>query len=511
MTGRLRAAVYCRISADPEGRELGVQRQEEDCRARAEREGWVVVGVFTDNDLSASTRSRKRRPRFEDMLAAVERAEVDVVVAYSNSRLTRRPLELEHLIKLHERTRVRISTVVSGDDDLSTADGRMVARIKASVDAAEAERTAERGARAAKQRAESGQMRGRRCFGYLGDGSLVPAEAEAIREAVESVLAGASLYEVARRWDAAGLQRLHGGSWRPHPTKVKQVLTSARIAAIPVYQGVEMPDVEASWAPIIDRDKLAQVRAVLCDPARRTNNRRPARNSVLSGILRCECGAPMRSSTSQGSRKLDPVRRAVERVPSFMCSAGAGRCLAMIRAEPVEEAVREAVVVELLSRDLAALAPEPADGARMAELRAELADVAEARAAVYSALAARPQDAVAAGAALEGLDGRQHAAEAELEAIGRRFGPALFVSRAAEDLLALSDGDADRRAARVLERFLALDLGIRRAVVDALLQIVVHKGLRRDPAERVEVRSRATGEVFDLSWTAARFVTEMAG
>ena len=97
----LRAAVYCRISDDPEGRELGVQRQEEDCRGRAEREGWAVVGVFIDNDISASTRSRKRRPRFEDMLAAVERGEVGVIVAYSNSRLTRRPLELENLIKLH--------------------------------------------------------------------------------------------------------------------------------------------------------------------------------------------------------------------------------------------------------------------------------------------------------------------------------------------------------------------------------------------------------------------------
>ena len=54
-----RAAVYCRISDDREGRELGVQRQEEDCRARATREGWAVGEVFTDNDLSASTRSRR--------------------------------------------------------------------------------------------------------------------------------------------------------------------------------------------------------------------------------------------------------------------------------------------------------------------------------------------------------------------------------------------------------------------------------------------------------------------
>jgi site-specific DNA recombinase len=39
-------------------------------------------------------------------------------------------LELEDLIKLHEETGVIFQTVVSGQDDLSTSDGRMVACIK---------------------------------------------------------------------------------------------------------------------------------------------------------------------------------------------------------------------------------------------------------------------------------------------------------------------------------------------------------------------------------------------
>ena len=57
----LTAAIYCRISNDPEGRELGVERQEEDARLLAARLGLDVVKVFTDNDVSASTKSRKRR------------------------------------------------------------------------------------------------------------------------------------------------------------------------------------------------------------------------------------------------------------------------------------------------------------------------------------------------------------------------------------------------------------------------------------------------------------------
>ena len=87
---RPRAVVYCRISDDREGERLGVERQRQDCLARAQREGWEVVDVFTDNDVGASTRSRKPRPAYRQVIKAAENGEVDVILSYSNSRLTRR-------------------------------------------------------------------------------------------------------------------------------------------------------------------------------------------------------------------------------------------------------------------------------------------------------------------------------------------------------------------------------------------------------------------------------------
>src|SRR5690606_13244546 len=115
-----RAAIYCRISRDAEQEGLGVARQEEDCRALVARHGWTLVEPpYVDNDISASTLSRKARPAYEAMLAAVRAGEVDVIVAYSNSRLTRRPLELEDLITVHDQHGAVIHTVVSGNDDLA--------------------------------------------------------------------------------------------------------------------------------------------------------------------------------------------------------------------------------------------------------------------------------------------------------------------------------------------------------------------------------------------------------
>jgi hypothetical protein len=53
--------IYLRISDDKEGLELGVGRQQEDSLSLAHRLHCVVYDIYKDNDISASTRSRKTR------------------------------------------------------------------------------------------------------------------------------------------------------------------------------------------------------------------------------------------------------------------------------------------------------------------------------------------------------------------------------------------------------------------------------------------------------------------
>ncbi|TDZ97751.1 hypothetical protein CCUG60885_01300 [Mycobacteroides salmoniphilum] len=57
----VRSAVYARISADAEGKSLGVHRQLEECRKLAAERGWVVGREYVDNDVLAY--SGKLRPR----------------------------------------------------------------------------------------------------------------------------------------------------------------------------------------------------------------------------------------------------------------------------------------------------------------------------------------------------------------------------------------------------------------------------------------------------------------
>jgi DNA invertase Pin-like site-specific DNA recombinase len=285
------AGIYVRISRDPEGREAGVQRQEEDCRSLAEARGWEVAEVYSDNDLSAY--SGKPRPGWDRLLADLEAHRIDAVVAYSASRMYRRLADLQRLIDLSNGNGgVEIATVVSGKVDLSTADGRMLAGILASVDQGEVERTQERIKRAMRSKRERGEHSGggRRAFGYNPDMTIRPAEAALLQEAARRVLSGESVYRVARTM----------GAW-----STPQAL--ARSLRAPRQAGLFPDGSKGSWEPIIDAKTRRLLLARLANPPAGHPN---ALHFALSGLVHCGlCGAPLYGSGS-----------------SYRCVGAAGGC-----------------------------------------------------------------------------------------------------------------------------------------------------------------------------------------
>ena len=164
-----RSGIYLRISDDREGRELGVGRQQEDCLSLSNRLHCIAYGIYKDNDISASTRSRKIRPDYQRLLTDARAGLIDTIIAYTSSRLTRRPREHEDLIELAEEYGVQFYYVASPSFDLNTAAGRRIARMLAANDAGEAEDTAERVARAKLANAVRGEyMGGARAYGFEG-------------------------------------------------------------------------------------------------------------------------------------------------------------------------------------------------------------------------------------------------------------------------------------------------------------------------------------------------------
>jgi site-specific DNA recombinase len=114
------AAIYCRISSDPQGERAGVERQQRDCEQLATRLGLDVVSTFIDNDVSAY--SGKRRPEFERMLTAAAAGDFDVVICWATDRLYRRVTDLSRITdELAPHAKIR--TVNGGEIDLETIRG----------------------------------------------------------------------------------------------------------------------------------------------------------------------------------------------------------------------------------------------------------------------------------------------------------------------------------------------------------------------------------------------------
>lgn len=341
------AAIYARISRDTEGLQAGVDRQQEDCRTLAARHDYRIAATYIDNDISASKFSRAARPQYQNMMAAARRGEFEVIVAYSNSRLTRRMLELEDLIQLHEQHGTQIVTVVSGQDNLSTADGRMVARIKASVDAGEAERAGERIRRAHLQRARNGTTNhGGRPFGW-GIDKLTPdpVEAQRIQDAAQQVLAGVSLHVIAAEWNRANILTSRGNKWTH--TTVRRLLERPRMVGWRTHRGAIIHDssgrpVRGEWVPLLDQDTFDQLQAWFARDGR--SRRSGARRYLLTGTARCKvCGARMYGTQTRTGY-------------AYQCAVESSSHTVTVTGAPTDDAVAEAVKARLAWLDLSATA-----------------------------------------------------------------------------------------------------------------------------------------------------------
>lgn len=145
-------AIYTRISQDREETGDAVARQEALCRSKVEQLGWSdPIEVYDEGASSALARTR---PVFEKLLKDVEAGKVSGICAYHLDRLTRTPLEIERIITLADEHKLKLATV-SGDIDLASDTGRVMARVIGAFARGEVERKSARqksGKRAASEK-----------------------------------------------------------------------------------------------------------------------------------------------------------------------------------------------------------------------------------------------------------------------------------------------------------------------------------------------------------------------
>lgn len=463
----MNVGIYTRISQDRTGDELGTTRQRKACEDLADREGWTVAEVYTDDDVSAYT--GKERPGYARLIEDLQSGVIDGVVAWHPDRLHRDTRELEDFIAVVEQCGAAVRTVSAGILDLSSPSGRMTARMVGAVSKHESEQKGARVAAKMQELAEAGAYTGGgRLFGYTTGYEPVEDEVAAVREAASMILDGASLNATARMLNDTGLSTTRGNRWSG--TSLRVMLTNPKLAGLKVYKGEVIG--EADWAGILDRATHERLVARLTPDGRR----RPTRTRLLAGLAVCgreDCGHFLVGARSTGGT-------ATYRCPTRQGLGGCGRI--GIVGQQTDDEVRDRVLAALAGPGLArALSAAVGDDTRQQELTDQLvADEAALEQLAADHYVDRILSRAEFLAARERLQERIDATRRKLAGNGR-----------ARALAAIPSSDPDE----LLDWWDAAPLHEQRAVLSAMIERVrimpaAKRGARWSP-DRINVDWRA--------------------
>jgi DNA invertase Pin-like site-specific DNA recombinase len=203
---------YARVSTRDQadnGHSLDAQRAK--IEAYATLHDLELSEVIVDEGHSAKSLDR---PGMERLLGLIRRQAVDVVIIAKLDRITRSVRDLGDLVEWFQRSGVEFASVAD-NIDTTTASGRLVLNVMASVSQWEREAIGERTADAlAHMRSEGKRISRFAPFGYRQNGSdhweEEPHEQEAIRLALRLRDQGLSLRKIGAQLEAQGFLNRSG-------------------------------------------------------------------------------------------------------------------------------------------------------------------------------------------------------------------------------------------------------------------------------------------------------------
>lgn len=128
VNNKLRAGIYPRVSTIRQVKEgFSLESQRENLTNFVENQGWLVVGDYGDEGISA--KNVKDRPGVKRLIEDVKAKKIDAVVLYKFDRLTRDSRDTEDFIELIQKYGILVYTLSGGYVDVSTPSGRFNTRI----------------------------------------------------------------------------------------------------------------------------------------------------------------------------------------------------------------------------------------------------------------------------------------------------------------------------------------------------------------------------------------------
>ncbi len=320
----MRAVVYARYSSEKQD-STSIDDQLSVCRARANRDGFDIIGMHHDGAVSGSTQVGSREGG-KALLADAMAARFDVLLLEGLDRLSRDQVEQESIVRRLEHRNIRIVGVCDGYD--SEAPGRKVMRgVRGLINEIYLDDLRAKTHRGMAGQFERGFIAGGNLYGYdivkTEQGShyvINETEAAVVRWIFQSVAEGKGYRSIALRLNEDGVPAPRGGKWSVSavygsPVKGTGMINNSLYAGIYTWnrsQWVKDPDTgkrkrierpESEWKRvdmpdlrIVDKATWAKVRHRIDsgrDEYGRKVSARPMK-SLLGGILRCpHCGGPM--------------------------------------------------------------------------------------------------------------------------------------------------------------------------------------------------------------------------
>jgi DNA invertase Pin-like site-specific DNA recombinase len=302
----VRAVLYAAKSTEDRRGSIGTQLEE--CRDRAEQEGWLVIGEFSDEAFSAY--HGNRGDGLARAMAACEEAGGDVALIVQHSdRLARGNVkDARHLVEYAIRAIKQSVRLDSLQDPEMLAEGDyglLMSTIGGMRNHQDSKRKAESVKAGIKRRRAKGKAWGEPPLGYQVERSVVDGEvvsgraidpeARLVVEALfEGLDAGASTGEVARKLNRAGYRTKRG-----HEFTARRVRAMAENSD---YKG------DGPYPQLIDSQLWERVNDKIrrADPAGAQHaggGRQPKADFMLRRLAFCgECGQPVYSLVRHGKR-----------------------------------------------------------------------------------------------------------------------------------------------------------------------------------------------------------------
>ena len=267
--------------------------------------GWEFAGVFSDEGITGTKSDRKG---FEALLSAARAGRVDMIVTKSISRFARNTVDLLRIVRELASKGVDVFFEEQGMHSTS-GEGELMLSILASVAQEESRSVSENVKWRIRKDFAQGRPTYQRPLGYKLvnlEFTVVPEEAETVREIFRRCIAGEGVLRISRALNAEGRPTINGRPWGPgnvrsvlrndaytgrltlqktfrldHITKKK----TKNAGQLPMYA------IEDDHGAIITAEEFAAAQEALkgriCGAEHKTNGRYP-----YSGLIKCGiCGS----------------------------------------------------------------------------------------------------------------------------------------------------------------------------------------------------------------------------